>query len=373
MNIPVFRPSIGDKEVEAVSKVLKSGWVGQGPKVIEFENEFKKYIGCEEAIAVNSATSGLQLMIEALKHPDPERNEVVTSSVTFVSTNHAILHNGLKPVFADVEPDTLNIDPNEIEKLVGPKTSLIVVVHCAGHPCDMERISNIATTKVLQDSAHALGSKHYSVEDGTRNIGKFGYNVFSFAAIKNITTGDGGMITGCSSNRMNRLKRLRWMGIDKSTYERATGTYSWEYDVTDVGYKMNMTDISAALGITQLSRLENLNGARRVIKYIYDAEFRNIEELETPPQKPYAPRLSCHHYIIKTDKRDALATYLNEHGIATSLHHKPNHLYKIYKPYYRKLPVAERAFKRMMTIPLFPTMTELEIEYVVDHIKRFFK
>ena len=373
MKIPVFKPSVGDAEVEAVSKVLRSGWVGQGPKVIEFENEFKKYIGCEEAIAVNSATSGLQLMIELLKHPDPMRDEVITTPVTFVSTNHAILYNGLKPVFADVEPDTLNIDPNEIEKLVGPKTSLIIVVHCAGHPCYMDRIYDIATTNILEDSAHALGSKHYTVEDGTRNIGKFGYNVFSFAAIKNITTGDGGMITGCSSNRMNRLKRLRWMGIDKSTYERSTGTYSWEYDVTDVGYKMNMTDISAALGIVQLSRIESLNAQRRVIRYIYDAEFRNIEELETPPQKSYASKLSCHHYIIKTYWRDALANYLREQGIGTSLHHKPNHLYDIYKPYYRKLPVAERAFKRMITIPLFPTMTMLEVEYVVDHIKRFFK
>lgn len=374
MKIPVFRPSIGEEEVEAVSKVLRSQWLGEGPEVIAFENEFKEYLNNKVyAAAVNSATSGLEIMVDLLTRED-NRKEVITTPLTFVSTNHAIIRNGLKPVFADVEPDTLNIDPKEVHKLITKDTALIMCVHCAGHPCYMDRIRGVQMNKwigghyipILQDSAHALGSQYYSEKDKDGyKIGEFGYNVFSFAAIKNITTGDGGMITVPNKELYDQIKSYRWMGIE--------GKYNWEYDVVEFGIKANMTDISAALGRVQLKRLEFLNGKRRLLRRMYNDEFNDIEEIETPPNKSYASRLSAHHYIIQTDKRDELINYLRNRNIATSLHHKPNHLYDIYKPYYRKLPVAERAFKRMTTLPLFPDMTELEQEYVIDKVRRFFR
>ena len=229
--IPVFRPSMGEDEVNAVSSVIRSGWIGLGPKTKEFEDNFSKYIGSRYAVAVNSATSALHLamLVMGVKRDD----EVITTPMTFVSTNHAILYCDATPVFCDIESDTLNIDASKIEALITTKTKAIVVVHFGGYPVDMDSINSIATQnnlKVIEDCAHGCGGEYKNRKLGS--IGDIG--TFSFHAVKNLATGDGGMLTTDDPTIYSKLMKLRWLGINKDTWSREendTKQYSWYYDV----------------------------------------------------------------------------------------------------------------------------------------------
>jgi len=367
--IPVFRPSMGNDEIKAVAEVLKSGWIGLGPKTKEFEEKFAEYVGVDYAVGVNSCTAALHL---ALKVMDVEGGEVITSPLTFISTNHAILYNNSTPVFADVESDTLNIRVDEIEKLISPKTKAILVVHYSGHPCDMDPILNIARVKnikVVEDAAHATGAEYKG-----RKIGSISdATCFSFHAVKNLATGDGGMITIKKEDLLIRLKKLYWLGISRGTWDRTkSSAYKWEYNVEELGYKYHMNDIMAALGLIQLSKIEKTNERRRQISEQYNEAFANLDWIETPVEKQYA-KSAHHNYVIKVlnGKRDKLITYLAESGISASVHYIPNHLYEMYKPYYRKLPVAESVWKKLVTLPLFPDLKDTEVDFIIDKIKKF--
>ena len=367
--IPVFRPSMGDGEVKAVEKVLRSGWLGLGPKTKEFEDTFAQYVGIPHAIGVNSCTAALHL---ALRVMGVEGGEVITSPMSFVSTNHAILYNKAVPVFADIKEDTLNIDVREIEKLIGPKTRAVLVVHYGGHPCDMESVQTIVRRKgisIIEDAAHACGSEYKG-----RKIGSIGdATCFSFHAVKNLATGDGGMITVHDQGLADRIRKLCWLGISRGTWDRSKGkAYKWEYDVEEIGFKYHMNDITAAIGLVQLSKLDNANARRRTIVGRYNEAFAGVDWIQTPVEHDYA-KSANHNYVIKVlnGKRDELIIYLAENGISASVHYIPSHLYDIYKPYYRKLPITESVWRKLVTLPLYPDLEEAEVNYIIEKVRQF--
>ena len=367
--IPVFRPSIGNEEIESVISVLRSGWLGLGPKTKEFEERFGHYVGVRHAIAVNSCTAALHL---ALKVMNVEGGEVITTPMSFVSTNHAILYNNATPVFADIEEDTLNIKVDRIERLITAKTRAILLVHYGGHPCDMDPILQIAKDnelKVVEDAAHACGSAYKG-----RKIGSLGdATCFSFHAVKNLATGDGGMITVHDKDAASRLRKLCWLGISRGTWDRSTGeAYKWEYDVEEIGFKYHMNDIAAAIGLIQLKKLDKANARRRAIVARYNQAFVDIDWIGIPVEKQYAQ--SAHHnYVIKilNGKRDKFISYLADNGISASVHYIPNHLYDIYKPYHKELPVAETVWRELVTLPLYPDLKSGDVDFIIEKVVGF--
>lgn len=368
--IPVFRPSYTDEEVQAVKDSFQTGWTGLGPKTQAFEVKFAQYTGTPYAVGTNSCTAALHL---ALKVIGVEGGEVITPSLTFVSTNHAILYNKAKPVFCDLEEDTLNIDAGRIEELVSPDTKAIVVVHYGGHACEMDTIMNIASKhnlKVVEDCAHACGGEYKGKKLGS--IGDIG--CFSFHAVKNLACGEGGMITLKDDDMDKRLRKLRWLGIDKDTWKRSEteSKYSWSYTVDELGYKYHMNDIQAAIGLVQLAKLERLNEKRRKIVKRYNEAFGNVSWISVPVERPYA-KSALHNYVIKVkeDQRDAFMNYLGNRGVSSSVHYFPNHLYEMYKPFYRRLPVTESVWKKVVTLPLYPDLKEEDIQYIIQSVKEF--
>jgi len=369
--IPVFRPSYGKEELEAVAEVMASGWVGLGPKTQEFEEAFAKYIGVKYAVALNSCTAALHL---ALKVMDVESAEVITTPITFVSTNHAILYNNATPVFCDVEPDTANISLESIEKNITKKTKAIITVHYGGHPCDMDAIIKLAKAKdikIIEDAAHACGAEYKG-----RKVGTLGdIACFSFHAVKNLATGEGGMVTTNDKKIYEHLKKLRWLGITKGTWDReSTGEqiekYSWYYEVEEVGFKCHMNDIPAAIGLVQLKKLDNMNGKRRLIANRYNKAFKKLEWIETPVEKAYA-RSAFHNYVIKLEERDKLNSYLQEKGISAGVHYIPNHHYKMYKGYKATCPVADKIWKRFLTLPLYPDLADSDLDDIIKTMEEF--
>ena len=371
--IPVFKPSMGKEEIKAVSEVLKSGWIGLGPKTAEFEKKFAQYIGVKYAVGVNSCTAALHL---ALKVIGVENKEVITTPMTFISTNFAILYNQGIPVFTDIERDTLNINPKEIQKNITSKTKAIIVVHYGGHACQMDEILKLAKKHglfVIEDAAHACGGEYKGKKLGS--LGDLG--CFSFHAVKNLATGDGGAITTNNRDFYERLKKLRWLGISKDTWAREKKErmgrlkrYTWYYNVEEIGYKYHMNDIQAAIGLVQLEKLDKMNEKRRQICQAYDRAFKNIDWIETPVEKEYA-KSSRHNYVIKTIYRDKLNHYLAQKGISTGVHYIPNNHYQIFKKYRGKTPVSDEVWKKLLTLPVYPDMTKKELNYIITAIKNF--
>ena len=369
MKIPVFRPCFDEEEVEAVREVLLSGWVGPGPKVEALEERFAAYIGSQFAISVNSCSGALFL---ALKVLEVEGREVITTPMTFVSTNHAILQNGAEPVFCDIEPDTLNIDPASVAERITDRTAAIVVVHHSGHPCDMDPILKLAQARgipVVEDAAHACGARYNGRMAG--NLGTIG--CFSFHAVKNLSTGDGGMLTTNDSALAERLKRLRWMGISQGTWDRFRKEdvgRRWDYDVTEVGYKLHMNDLNAAIGLVQLGKLESANAQRRELVMQYGKALADLAWLQRPVEKSYA-RSSWHAYVARARDRDGLIRHLATRDIDAGVHYKPNHLYSVYAPHRRVLPVTESVWQELVTLPLYPSMSEQAMDQVVEAVLEF--
>jgi perosamine synthetase len=366
--IPVFRPWYDGAELQSVAEVFESGWIGLGPKTTEFEQRFAAYVGVPYAVAVNSATAALHL---ALKILEVGGGEVVTTPMTFVSTNHAILYNDAEPVFADIEADTLNIDPESIEENLTDRTRAIVVVHYGGHAADMDRILALAAERglpVVEDVAHGMGGSYKG-----RMLGSLGtVGSFSFHAVKNLATGDGGMISLADQEADAWLRRLRWVGIDKDTWDRSEvdEKYSWYYTVQELGYKYHMNDITAAIGLAQLDKLDEANQCRRDIADYYDERFADLDWLQTPVQKDYA-RSARHNYVIQLDRRDELMAHLRDRHISTGMHYLPNHLYAMYRGYRAEVPVTERVWRRLVTLPLYPGMTDLDVDRVVEGVRSF--
>jgi perosamine synthetase len=320
---------------------------------------------------MNSATAALQLAMHAM---EIRGGEVITTPMTFISTNHAILYNNAVPIFCDIEPDTLNIDAMKIETLVTKKTKAIVVVHYGGYAVDMDTVLQVArkyNLKVIEDAAHACGGEYKGKKLGS--LGDIG--CFSFHAVKNLACGEGGMVTTNENKIDAQLRRLRWMGITKDTYSRDADPhkgYSWFYDVAELGFKCHMNDIPAAIGIVQLRKLEGANARRAELVARYNMHLSGVGDIELPVAKSYMTKPAYHNYVIKTSKRDPLNEYLKERGISTGVHYYPNHLYEMYKPFYRNLPVTETVWKKLLTLPLFPDLTNDQQDLIIHEIKIFF-
>jgi perosamine synthetase len=368
--IQVFKPAHSEEEVEAVAEVIRSGWWGQGPKTAELETKFAEFVGAPLAVSLNSATAGLHLALTLL---DVKDAEVISPSMTFVSTNHAILYNGGIPVFADVEPDTLCIDPDDIVRKITPRTKAIMAVHYGGHPADMDRIHEIAKAynlTVIEDAAHAAGTKYKGRPVGSMSP----MTVFSFHPVKNLATGDGGMITLQNPEWDKRLRKLRWVGMSRDTWGRNdsgdASQYSWYYNIEELGYKFHSNDIMSAIALVQLRRLPETNGRRRAISAMYDAGLRDLEWLQLPVERDYAES-ARHNYVVRLEGRDAFMAYLRDKGIATGLHYIPNHYYEMYKPYATSLPVTELAYTRIVTLPLYPDLTDDQVQYIIDAIREY--
>jgi len=366
-HIPVFRPALGAEEIEAVRAAFESGWIGLGPKTREFEERFAEYIGVPRAVGLNSCSAALHL---ALKVAGVAGGEVITTPLTFVATNHAILLNDAKPVFVDVERDTLNIDPHAVERHLRPSTRAVVVVHYAGHPCDLDPILRVAHAHgvpVIEDAAHACGAAYKG-----RRIGSFGdLCCFSFHAIKNLTTGEGGMLTAADPRHVERVRSLRWLGINKDAWERIEeDILPWGYDVAEVGYKYHMNDIAAAIGLVQLRKLDQTNQRRRAIARQYTAAFADLGWVETPVEKDYA-RSAWHMYVIRVPERDRLYRFLKERGIDTGVHYVPSYRYAPYRGCEADCPTVEEVWPRLLTLPLYTGMTEDEVGRVVEGVRAF--
>lgn len=368
--IPVFKPSLGDEEIESVARVLKSGWIGSGPITRRFELEFISFVHGQYDVALNSASAALHLALlcSNIKRGD----EVITPSLTFVATNHPILMVGAKPVFCDVNYNTLCANPNDIEKKITKRTKAIVVVHYGGHPVDLDPILRICKEKgivLIEDCAHAVGTYYKSKHVGT--FGEFG--CFSFAAIKNLTTGDGGMLVGKEKKKIEIARSLAWSGISQSTWKRAQGKkLKWKYNVESVGWKYQMNDIAAAIGLVQLEKLKRNNLKRKKITETYNGELKDLSWIELPVVKEYA-QSAYHNYVIKVPEkiRDILSEYLAVNGISTSVHYVPTHHYKLYSKFRADVPVTEKVWKKILLIPIFPDLNDTDLEYIIEAIKKF--
>ncbi|HZP56173.1 MAG TPA: DegT/DnrJ/EryC1/StrS family aminotransferase [Dehalococcoidia bacterium] len=368
--IPVFKPALDEEEWHALREPLANGWLGLGPKTKEFERQFAAYTEAPHAVGTNSGTSALHLGFAVL---DIAGGEVITTSLTYIATNHAILYCGGIPVFADIEPDTCNIAVDEIERCITPRTKAICVVHYAGHPCDMDPILELGARHgipVLQDSAHACGSRYKG-----RMIGSFGpINTFSFDPVKNLATGAGGMVTLQDEGMDRRMRKLRWLGHSRPPGTPAEpGQMDYYHETEEVGWRHHMNDLSAAIGIVQLRKLEKHNGRRRELAAAYDREFASLDWLQTPVLRDYA-FTAQHKYVVRVpeEDRDALILHLKSRDVGSHVHFVPSHLHPAYAPYRSELlPVTERVWKTLVTLPLFPTMTDDEFAQVVEAVKSY--
>ena len=367
--IPLFRPSVGDEELDALREVFASGWLGLGPKTAEFERRFAEYVGADHAVALNSCTAALHLSLGLLDLRPGD--EVIIPSITFVSTAHAAVYWGAKPVFADVQPDTLCVDVQDFLRKITPRTRALLPVHYGGHPCDMDEIQPLAESRgvaLIEDAAHACGASYKG-----RMVGALSpLTCFSFHAIKNLSCGDGGMITTGQEAHAKRLREWRWMGISKDTWQRTDEgtTYDWQYWVHQLGFKAHLNDVAAAIGIVQLRKLETSNRRRRDIVERYNQAFRGLDWIELPPER-HNVKSAWHIYHIKVDARDRLHRHLKARDISTGVHYYPIHLQPYYLENGASCPVAERVWQRILSLPLFPDMTVSQVEQVIEGVLSF--
>lgn len=372
--LPYALPLIEDDDIEAVVDSLKSNWVTKGPKTDEFEKRFAEYIGVKHAIAFNSCTAGLHTVLVAAGIG--EGDEVITTPMTFAASANVIIHSGATPVFVDIDPITMNIDHTKIEEKITPRTRALIPVHIAGFPCEMDEIMAIASKHnlfVLEDAAHAV---HTLYKD--KMIGSIGdATAFSFYATKNLMTGEGGMVTTDNDDLADKLRVYSLHGMSRNAWNRYTAKGSWHYEVTFPGYKYNMTDIQAALGVTQLAKLESMQKTRESIAHRYNQAFAILPQLEIPIDRQYA-RHAWHLYIIKLNlekisvDRAEFIELLKEENIGTSVHFIPVHLH----PYYRDtfglergaLPQAENVYDRIISLPLYPKMSDTDVQDVIEAV-----
>jgi dTDP-4-amino-4,6-dideoxygalactose transaminase len=375
MEIPFHKPYISDEEIAEVVDTLKTGWITMGPKTTRFEEEFARYIPSSHAVAVNSGTAALHLALKAihLKAGD----EVIIPTLTFTATGEVVCYCDGKPVFVDVDKETCNIDSAAIEKAITSKTKAIIPVHYGGQPCDMDEIMSIARKRslfVIEDAAHAIPARYRG-----RRIGTIGdITCFSFYSTKPLATGEGGMTTTENEAWAERMRVLRLHGISKDAWKRYSKGGSWYYEVLEPGFKYNMTDLQASLGIAQLRKVDWLWEKRKEIARKYTEAFNGIEGIIPPTVRPDR-ETSWHLYVIKLNlealrlSRNSFIENLRERGIETSVHFIPLHR----QPFYREtfglkesdFPKAEWIYERMISLPIYPGMTDEEVTYVIEQIR----
>lgn len=369
MKIQLSRVNFDTKESRAIEKVLKSGWLTDGPVNARFEEAFAKYIGVKRALTLNSCTAALQLAIEASQIT----GEVILPSFTFVASANAVVRAGAIPVFADIEYGTCNIDPVDIARKITPRTQAIMVVHYAGQACPMDKIIKLAAQhnlKIIEDSAETIGGTYKKQKTGSFSVG-----CFSFFPTKNITTGEGGMLTTNSDAFADKVKALAGHGITKSTYERQLAQDPWHREANYAGYNFRMSSILAAIGVEQLKKLDGLN-ARRREHAAYLNKRLTFDELDLPVELK-----ECRHvyqmYTIKVKKvaRRDFVLGLRKKGVMASVHFTPPvHLQRYYAQKYKRLirdlPVTENVAGSIVTLPMHPWLTKKELDYMVNSVSK---
>lgn len=376
--LPFALPDIGEEEIAEVVHSLRSGWLTTGAKTKRFEQDFAEFIGHGvEAIAVNSATSGLHLALEALGISPGD--EVITTVHTFTATAEVIRYLGANPVFVDIDPLTLNIDPTKIEAAITPRTKAIMPVHFGGLACDMEPILAIAQKyglKVVEDAAHAIPTTYQSKLIGSLDSD---VTVYSFYATKTIATGEGGMLVTRNPEVAKRCRIMRLHGISQDAFDRYTSTKpSWHYQVVAPGFKYNMTDLAASLGIHQLKKAWIFQKKRAAIASLYDAELANLP-LHLPAKPAEGDIHSWHLYVIRLDdsvevSRNTFIEQLTAKGIGCSVHYIPLHLHPYWRDTYNlcseDFPCASYAYERIVSLPIYTKMTEADQTRVIQAVKK---
>ena len=357
--IPIAKPLIGDEEIKEVIEVLRSGMIVQGRKVAEFEKRFSKYIGAEHGIAVSNGTAALDIALKAAGIG--KGDEVITTPFTFIATSNAILFQGAKPIFAEIDEKTYNINPDDVLEKLTPKTKAVLGVHLFGHPFDVKPLMDICQDHgliLIEDSSQAHGAEYNG-----QKIGSFGIGCFSFYATKNMTTSEGGMITCSDENFAERCKLFRTHGEIR------------KYEHILLGHNMRMTDIQAAIGLVQLERVEWMNAKRRENAQFYNKNIR-VEGLRKPVEMKHAKHV-YHQYVLLVEddfpmNRDEFSKYLSENGIGNAVHYpKPVYLQPIYRELgYRKglCPTAEYVAERVISIPVHPLLSKEKLKYIVNVI-----
>jgi len=374
--IPYGRQWIDASDIREVIKVLKSDWLTQGPKIKEFEDALCKYTGAKYAVAVSSGTAALH--ISCLAANIKRSYEVITSPITFTASANSILYCGGKPVFADIQNDTVNIDPEEIKKKINPNTKAIIPVHFAGHPCDLEEIKEIAKKHnllIIEDASHALGAEYKNSKIGSCKYSDM--TIFSFHPVKHITTGEGGAVLTNREDLYQKLLLFRNHGITREKKKMAKYDGPWYYEMQQLGFNYRLTDLQCALGINQLKKLEKYIERRRELASIYNKGLSKIDKIILPVEKPYV-KSSWHIYYIRlkdSSKRRLIFEELQKSGIGAQVHYIPVHL----QPYYRKnfgykagdYPKAEDYYQSTITLPLYPKMMNSEIQYIINILEGY--
>lgn len=373
--VPFFLPEIGEEEIASVVETLRSGWLTTGPKTKLFEERFAQKVEAPQAVAVNSATAALHLALEALGVGPGD--EVIVPTMTFTATASVAVHLGAKPVLVDVEPDTLNLDPARIEAACTPRTKVVMPVHYAGQPCELDPILEIARRRglrVVDDAAHALPTRYRG-----RMIGSLtDITAFSFYANKTITTGEGGMATTADDQLADRMRRMALHGMSRDAWKRFTKEGSWYYEVLEPGYKYNLSDVASAIGLHQLAKCDRFWEARRERAGWYDELLADVPEVAAPRVRPDVQH-AWHLYVVQLQLdrlrigRNEFIQELNAAQIGTSVHYVPLHRH----PYYQRtlghepgdFPVADALYDRIISLPLYTRMTRDDVERVVDAVR----
>jgi len=376
LKIPFNRPSITEREIAEVVATLESGWITTGPRTKQFEEEFASYCGVKYAVAVSSCTAAMHLGLSAmgLKPGD----EVITTPYTFAASAEVIMYHGARPVFVDIDPVTLNLDPELIEKSITEKTRVLLPVHIAGYPAEMDAITHIAKKhqlKILEDAAHATETLWRD-----RKVGTIGdATAFSFYATKNLTTGEGGMLTTDDEEIADTARILSLHGMSRDAWKRYHSGGSWYYEIVAQGYKYNMTDIQAALGLVQLSRLEEMREQRLRIVERFNAILGEQDQFLLPPDTPDIKH-AWHLYLLRIKpatarfSRDKIIEELIKVGISPSVHFIPLHLMPLYQDLFNyqpgDFPMAEQAYEMEISLPLYPDLSWEEVDYICEQLIR---
>jgi dTDP-4-amino-4,6-dideoxygalactose transaminase len=381
--VPFHRPAIGPDEEREVLEALRSGWITTGPKAKQFERDFAAYVGARNAIAVAHGTGALHLALVAIDiQPD---DEIISTPFTFTATAEVMGYLGARPVFVDIDPATLNIDPDRIEAALNSgrnrKVRAIMPVHFAGHACDMDPIMAIARRyqlKVIEDAAHAVDSARLLEHRGMTRIGTIGdLTCFSFYATKNITCAEGGMITTEDDALAARIAVASLHGMDRDAWKRYDSSGSWFYEIHDLGFKYNLSDVHAAIGLAQLRRSGELTARRRAIARLYNEAFNADPAFETPVAGSSVEH-AWHLYVLRLIParlridRARFIERLRDRGISTSVHCIPLHMIDYYQRRYGyrtgDFPIAEDAYSRCLSLPIYPMMSDGDVSYVVENV-----
>jgi len=369
-------PQIEEDEIKEVVDCLRSGWISTGPRVAQFEEQFKQYIGSKHALALNSCTAGLHLsmIVAGLKPGD----EVITTPMTFAATANAILHTGASPVFVDIELSSMTIDPGLIEEKISPKTKAILPVHLCGRPCNMDRIMGIAKNHnllVIEDAAHAIEAQYQGKKIGT--IGDMA--VFSFYVTKNLVTGEGGMVTTDNDEYAEKIQTYGLHGMSKGAWRRYSDEGFKHYQIIFPGFKYNMMDLQAALGIHQLKRLEAGLARREELWKRYDEAFKDLPVVTpAPPEKNTRHARHLYTILVKLEDvkadRDTIQQSLHEENIGTGIHYISLHLHQYYRERYGfkpdDFPKALYVSERTISLPLSTKLTDDDVQDVIDAVRK---